>query len=170
MFEPESFRETTQPMEGKNNEAPRIDTELLSPAPTRLPTSVQRFPQHPGDVPSKQNANAACATALKRSPTTWFGPSSNPAPARSWPWAAMASNWPTSSPFPTFGPISIRARFWPTQPLPPSASAINSPGPAARRCWRPSLGGWSSSGDWPSSWGWPPWRTEHHGPHDLDSG
>ncbi|MFU8884733.1 MAG: glycosyltransferase family 2 protein [Cyanobacteriota bacterium] len=33
VFEPESFRETTQPMEGKNNEAPRIDTELLQNQP-----------------------------------------------------------------------------------------------------------------------------------------
>ncbi len=33
VFEPESFRETTQPMEGKNSEAPRIDTELLQNQP-----------------------------------------------------------------------------------------------------------------------------------------
>jgi glycosyltransferase involved in cell wall biosynthesis len=33
VFEPESFRETTQPMEGKNSEAPRLDSELLQNQP-----------------------------------------------------------------------------------------------------------------------------------------
>jgi len=33
VFEPDSFRETTQSMEGKNSEAPRIDTELLQNQP-----------------------------------------------------------------------------------------------------------------------------------------
>lgn len=41
VFAPESFRETTQPMEGKNSEAPRIDSTLVANQP--LLASQPRF-------------------------------------------------------------------------------------------------------------------------------